>query len=289
MSAENESENEPVNAVATISTSEPNPLSLAIIWLQRAMIGLLLVGHLLLPLCANGDLLRDAAFCAQLGLFTSVVFLGGLSWRTAVPFLLVGLLVGAIWIRVFPAEYIRDYVVPALLVPQILAVVCLLLAALFWVQGTWNAVETRDLGPLQVSIRGLLIATTLIAITLAGANWLQTIASFYDGSPTYYVLVCLVDGFGSALLSLAAVWAIGTRGATVVKSLILLLLTAFLALVQIIAFGMADFWQYVAVYWGWYALLTFGSLWTMRLAGWQLIPSDRTLLSRLRGSSWSAS
>ncbi|WP_425615423.1 hypothetical protein NA78x_005342 [Anatilimnocola sp. NA78] len=270
-------ENEPVNAVATLSTGENALLATATRWLQQTIVVMVLAGHLLLPVCflfgGEADLLRDSVFLSQVALICTVAILGELSWLGRGVLFVAGTTGAVIWMQVFPPHY-YEYALLTFLLPQIVLILCLAIARYLWVRGDWSPASKQPGRPLQISIRSLLVITFFVAATLAGSSWLREAAGSRF-TTTYNVLVTLSDGFGTATLCLLATWAIGTRGTSLVRPLMLLCASGLLIVAQTIAFSMEEYWYLNLITWLCWAAITFTTLGALRLAGWHLVVHKR--------------
>jgi len=267
----------PVNSPLTIDAMQPAKSVDAAHALQRLALALLMGAQFVVPLFLNQDLWRDSLLLSQVSLGIFVAVLGGLSGRAL---LLLGPLIAVLsfeWWSVLPF-YMQPYLTQFLLAHSVCHVLVFGVARLRGVQGTWSSgtsSDTQQAPPLQISIKSLLMVTTMVASTLALANWLREAIQgepYFTEDTTKYLIIAAFDGFGTSLLTLSIVWALGTQGSPLKFGLSLIFAVS-LGAIQIFAFRMEEFWHLAAYQYAAWLILTAGSILVMKLAGWSLTHS----------------
>lgn len=269
---------------------EPRPSAVtAIDWLQRGLLVALAIGHLVLPalfLFGQGELVRDAILQAQLSLFILALVWGGWNWRTIGVILLGGAILFVVWHVVIP-EHLWSYAWQSTVLPSLLLLVVVhgLRCASF--RGNWSGTDQLTT-PFQVSLGQLLAVTTLAAVAFAGATWVRQLPADWIGTANdNYFLQSLLDGVGVTGLSLVAVWAIGVRGGTGIKLLVLVAAAIVFGGCQIYAFHLDSLWPYLALTSAAWIGLVAGTLGVWRVCGWHLILGRGTIeLETNGGGGW---
>jgi hypothetical protein len=274
-------ETKPMTAVAIDSKDRLKPelqqgVALTV-WVQRGLLGVLAVGHYLLPFLfaqQDNELVRDSVLLGQVTILMLLVALGGLHWWALIALVLVYPIPAIMWFLSYP-EYLREYAGVWLLPYCIISALTLGVLRVFGYRGVWDANEAAEPRPLQISIRGLLILTTLVAATLAFTNWLRLFESSGIGQDLQLWLNVTVDGVVTAVLTALLGWGVGRRGTSALRFTLLLLALLFLTGCQIYAFQMESFWHLPALMSIAWTMVTVGTLLVWRVCGWHVVVRQR--------------
>jgi hypothetical protein len=220
-------------------------------------------------------MLRDAICMAQVSLLIMLATFGGLNWRAAGALAGVTVVMAVGWFVAFPQGY-HSMILAYLVNPEGMLLIPFLAARWLGFRGSWTS-EEKETPPWQISIRVLLATMAAVAVSLSMATWLRRIpwiAEWGTDTRAWLVTTILLGGT-DALICLTAVWAIGTRGAGIVKFLILICTTVFLAGWQLYSLRMDMYWQYAAFTSVVWAAVIFATLTVWRLCGWHIVRDVR--------------
>ena len=264
----------PVTATAKLPVA-PQPLAANVGGMQRLVLVLLSLAHLSCPfvwwLLPESPLLRDATFLSQISLVFILFAFGGLTWRGLA--LLAGLAGAGAWVWSVAYPYgIQDLILDYLVWPECVLILPFVVVRLFGFHGSWAAHET-EISPWQISLRVMLGAMAVVAVSLSVASWFRQFPwiNQWGSDSRAWLANLVITGCGDSLVCLAGLWAIGTRGAGWVKFLVLICGTCCIAGWQLYSLKMDDYWQGAAVIAVVWAAVVFGTLYIWRICGWHLV------------------
>lgn len=252
-------------------------LSGAAIWLQRALLGMLVVAHCSLPYFFSpgaSELIRDSLLMAQVTIGFILLILGGLRlWMIGLVVLLSVIpMIG--WYLAIPS-YLSDYML-TWLTPYLVCCPLTLIALRFWGwKGTWSTSSDQQRRPLQISILNLLMVTALVAGTLAAFSGLRRWNEAGLERDWQLWINVVVDGLTTATCTVLIVWSMGRRGSPVIRALVLLTALVYLTTCQIYACQMESYWELFLLMNGTWTAVTLGTLIVWRVCGWHVVVRQR--------------
>jgi len=253
-------------------------------WLQRGLLGLLLLAHCIYPVWLGGesDLLTDSLILAQATVLLVLLTHGGLGLWATLSLLLLAIAPAAGWYYLFAtrAPYLLSYIASWLLPYSVCCTLTLLALRFYGFRGTWEE-RTYDPShnprPMQISIRSLLVVMTVVASVLTASSFLRR-NEFANGDRDWWLWINVIsDGVVVTTLTALLVICVGRPGSAVLRSLVLLAALLFFGACNIYAFQMEGFWQLPALTMLAWSGMTVGTLGICRICGWHVVLPRRDL------------
>ncbi|QDU30703.1 hypothetical protein ETAA8_58510 [Anatilimnocola aggregata] len=212
---------------------------------------------------------------AQVALVAVFAGLSGLDWARL--FLLAPIVPATfvLWLGQTPLLY-QGYMNQLVFSHALFSSLAILGVRLSGIRGGWPNPPSSEGKCWQISIKQLLIVTTVVAVVVSGATSLRRLVEGQAETESYVPLYALVDALATSLLTLSIVWALGTSWRWLNFSL-MLVLAVFVYTIQVFAFRMEKSWDSHALQFTAWQAFMIASLMVLRLAGWRLIRPHQQL------------